>query len=121
MKDIGKDFSEVFFNIIKSFNLIIGNKSLIIARKVFSKLKAVYGRITDVLLTDDGLIVVFKQKTSSEQKRRVLIKALIALRNAYLSEVGEVAVKMINFVIKDFAIKYRLPKKLLGEPSQLKQ
>jgi len=103
--DFESEAGKAIVDIIKSFRLIIGNKSNLIAEKVFSNLKK--NRLVDDVLVDEHEVrLVFKRGAIRSIRRRILIKALKDLRNNFANEVGVVADRMINFIVKDLSIKF---------------
>ncbi len=92
-------FKELFLRIIKPFNLIIGNKDLIIAYKVFNKERDKHKEIIDVIKDDYDITVVFKHNTPISKRKKILNEIINELRNAYKKELGVVAERMINFAI----------------------
>ncbi len=113
MSELEKDFSEIFFNIIKSFNLVLGYKSVIIAKNIFDKSSSSKLKVS---LTDQSVDILCG-KIGKREEKALLMKMLKNLRNAYLEEVGEPAARMIAFVLEDFK-KYKFPKIFLSGPDQ---
>ncbi len=102
-------FKDIFVRLIKPFNLVIGDKDLVIAYKVFDRLKEEFSEVIDVLKNDYDITVVFKRNVKLSKRKKILLYAVKELKRAYEDELGPVAKRMIFFALKDMFVSLNLP------------
>ena len=107
------EFKNIFASLIKPFDAVLGDSNLKIAYKVFDNLEKSHKEIESIKKKEYQISITFKSSISLEKKKDILLKAVKELKEAYRKVAGNITNYMVEFALKDYWLKLKLPMNVL--------